>query len=49
MVVTIKLFEYYEKQIFYSVKNYLLKIVEDVAVGILQSRNFRKYSMLSYF
>ena len=31
------------------VKNYLLKIMETVAVGILQSRNFGKYSMLSYF
>ena len=28
------------------VKNYLLKIMETVAVGILQSRNFGKYSML---
>ena len=28
------------------VQNYLLKIMKDVAVGILQSRNFEKKSML---
>ena len=31
------------------VKNYLLKIMEEVAVGILRSRNYGKGSMLSYF
>ena len=30
-------------------KNYLLKIMEDVAVGISQNRGFGKYSILSYF
>ena len=31
------------------VKNYLLKIMDDLAVGILRSRNFGRYSMLSIF
>ena len=31
------------------VKNYLLKIMEDVVVGILRSKNFEKCSKLSYF
>ena len=31
------------------VKNYLLETMDDIPVGILQSRNFGKCSMLSYF
>ena len=55
MVVTIKLLNnklsniMKNKNCILCVKNYLLKIIEDVAVGILRSRNFGKYSMLSYF
>ena len=31
------------------VKHYLLETMDDIPVGILQSRNFEKWSMLSYF
>ena len=56
MVVTIKLLNNNKlsnilksKYCILCVKNYLLKIMENVAVAILQSRNFGKQSMLSYF
>ena len=55
MVVTIKLLNNNLSNIMKNkycnlcVKNYLLKIMEGVAVGVLRNRNFGKLGMLSYF